>query len=82
MKVSVLFFAVTRDLAGTSEASLDVPGGAPTVADLVVTLEEAYPELRGRMGSVRIAKNERFAKPDEALRDGDVIALVPPVSGG
>ncbi|MBL9111383.1 MAG: MoaD/ThiS family protein, partial [Myxococcales bacterium] len=37
---------------------------------------------RGRMGSVRIAKNERFAKPDEALHEGDVIALVPPVSGG
>jgi len=82
MKVSVLFFAVTRDLAGTSEASLDVPGGAPTVADLVVTLEAEYPELRGRMGAVRIAKNERFAKPDEALHEGDVIALVPPVSGG
>jgi molybdopterin converting factor small subunit len=31
---------------------------------------------------VRIARNEAFASPDEALCDGDVIALIPPVAGG
>lgn len=82
MKVRVLFFAVTRDLAGTDEASLEVPGEAPRVADLVPLLEATYPELAGRMGHVRIARNERFATHDERLADGDVVALVPPVAGG
>jgi molybdopterin converting factor small subunit len=31
---------------------------------------------------VRLARNETFATNDEALEDGDVIALIPPVAGG
>jgi molybdopterin converting factor small subunit len=34
------------------------------------------------MASVRIARNELFARDDEALQDGDVLALIPPVAGG
>jgi len=82
MKVRVLFFAATRDLAGTSEAALTVPGSAPTVADFVLHLEATYPELSGRMSTVRVAQNERFAKPEAPLAEGDVLALIPPVSGG
>jgi len=81
MKVRVLFFAITRDLTGVDEAWHTL-AGAPTVTDLVRALEEAYEGLRGRMAHVRIARNERFARPDEALAEGDVIALVPPVAGG
>ncbi len=82
MKVQALFFAVTRDLAGTDEAELEVPGERPTVADFVRAVEAAYPNLAGRMASVRIARNERFSSLDVALTEGDVLALVPPVSGG
>lgn len=82
MKVRALFFAVTRDLAGTDEATVDVPGQAPTVADFVRAIEAEYPDLQGRMGSVRIARNERFSLESAALAEGDVLALVPPVSGG
>ena len=82
VKVRALFFAVTRDLAGTDEATIDVPGEAPTVADFVHAIEADYPELRGRMASVRVARNERFSAPSVVLAEGDVLALVPPVSGG
>ncbi len=82
MQVQALFFAVTRDLAGVAEATVDVPGDAPTVADFVRALEATYPGLAGRMATVRIAQNERFASLDVALAEGDVLALVPPVSGG
>lgn len=82
MKVRVLFFAATRDLAGTSEATLTVPGTAPTVGDFVRHLEATYPELSGRMGTVRVAQNERFTKLEAPLAEGDVLALIPPVSGG
>ncbi len=82
MRVSVLFFAVTRELAGSAETTVELPDCSPTIAALVAALEDRYLGLRGRMVSVRIAKNERFAGPHELLRDGDVVALVPPVSGG
>jgi molybdopterin synthase sulfur carrier subunit len=82
MRVSVLFFAVTRELVGSAETTVELSDSAPTIAALVAALEDRYHGLRGRMSSVRIAKNERFAGPHELLRDGDVVALVPPVSGG
>jgi molybdopterin converting factor small subunit len=34
------------------------------------------------MEYVRIARNEAFAEPSEALAEGDVLALIPPVAGG
>lgn len=45
-------------------------------------LLEQYPSLRAAMPSMRLALNQSFAKGDAPVRDGDEIALIPPVSGG
>jgi len=31
---------------------------------------------------VRVAINQRFAKPDDAIAPGDEVAVFPPVTGG
>jgi molybdopterin converting factor subunit 1 len=80
VKLTILYFAAVRDLVGKAEESVDAP--ARTVRELREWLEGARPELRERLGAVRFARNEEFAKDDEALGEGDVIALIPPVSGG
>lgn len=80
MKLTVLYFAAVRDLVGLSEETVDAP--ASDVRALRAWLEVARPTLAGRLGAVRFARNEAFVKDDEALADGDVIALIPPVSGG
>ena len=79
--VQVLYFAALRDLAGTSEerVGLDFP---QSVGELLLTLEKRHDELRGRLGSVRVAVNEEFTEPTTLLRGGEVVALIPPVSGG
>lgn len=53
-----------------------------TVAELLTLLERNKPTLQGRLGSVRVAVNEEFAEPSAVLRGGEVVALIPPVSGG
>jgi molybdopterin synthase sulfur carrier subunit len=78
----VLYFAAVRDLAGTSEETLELPAGVRTIADLARWLEQRVPALAGRIGGVRFARNEVFADADEPLAEGDVIALIPPVAGG
>ncbi len=82
MRVTLLYFAAVRDLLGTDEEEAELPAGVATVRDLAGWLEAARPALAGRMGAVRLARNERFADPDEALAEGDVVALIPPVAGG
>ncbi len=82
MRLTILYFAAVRDLTGRGEETLDLPSDVRTVADLVRWLPSHRAELDGRMASVRIARNEAFAPDDEALADGDVVALIPPVAGG
>ena len=80
--MTLLYFAAIRDAVGIAEESLDLPEGVQVVADLPGFLARVRPALAGRLGSVRFAVNETFATPDTGLRAGDVIALIPPVSGG
>ena len=80
--LNLLYFAGLCDLRGCREESLSVPDSVSTVAALAEHLETTYPELGGRLEQVRFAVNEAFADASESVRDGDVVALIPPVSGG
>lgn len=80
--VSVLYFAALRDLAGTGEELVSLPVLPVSVAALLLTLEERHPGLSGRLQSVRVAVDEEFTELSRELRGGEVVALIPPVSGG
>jgi molybdopterin converting factor subunit 1 len=80
--VTVLYFASVRELAGTSEVRLTLDDDVRTVADLSAHLETIVIALAGRLGSVRFAVNEEFVSADTCIADGDVVAVIPPVSGG
>ena len=81
MKLEVLYFAALRDQAGVGNETLTVPDSVRTAAALLAYLDERS-ALRGKLASVRVAINERFADADERLSDGDTVALIPPVQGG
>ncbi|MGZ5292341.1 MAG: MoaD/ThiS family protein [Actinomycetota bacterium] len=77
--VTVRLFAALRDLAGSSEVEAE----GETVADLVEVLGARFGqrfEQIARVGSV-VVDGER-ARPETALRGGEEVALLPPVSGG
>ncbi len=82
MRIRVLYFAAVRELAGVDEETLELPGGVGTIDALCKHLESIRPALEGRLGAVRLARNEEFAKGGDAIADGDVVALIPPVAGG
>ncbi len=81
LRIRLLFFAVYRDLAGTSELELELPAGA--------TAGSAVDRLRARGGGLArlpatpvVAVNREYAPLATPLRDGDELALLPPVAGG
>jgi molybdopterin converting factor subunit 1 len=80
--VRVLYFAGLREALGVAEEWVELPPGATTIAQLASTLADRHPAYRERRAHVRIARNEAFAEADEAVVEGDVVALIPPVSGG
>lgn len=80
--VSVLYFAALRDLAGTGEESVSLPALPSSVATLLRALEQRHGALAGRLQSVRVAVDEEFVELSRELCGGEVVALIPPVSGG
>nr|MBA3538214.1 molybdopterin converting factor subunit 1 [Deltaproteobacteria bacterium] len=81
MRISVLFFAVFRERLGTSEEVLELPDGA-RVSDALDALGARHDVIARLRGTFRVAVNEDFAEDTRALRDGDELALIPPVAGG
>jgi molybdopterin converting factor subunit 1 len=81
ISVTVLYFAALRDLAGRGEQAVELSEGA-TVAGLLDALVARHGALGERLSSIRVAVNEEFSDVSRTLHSGDVVALIPPVSGG
>lgn len=81
VRVRVRLFAMQRELAGTRQLELDLPGGA-TIEDAWQALVARVPALAPGRASVRFAHNGGYAPADTPLADGDEVAMIPPVSGG
>ncbi len=83
MKLRVLFFSVLRDLVGVEAMDVELDAGtALTVADLLEELYSRYPDLRKWDSSLLIAADLEYVQPQTPLRDGQEIAIMPPVQGG
>jgi len=82
VNVVVFYFAALRDLLGITEERLDLPAAPQCVADLARHLTRRHPQLEPHLSSVRFAVNESFVDSTAPLANGDVVALIPPVTGG
>src|SRR5437588_12820074 len=81
MRVRVLLFGVLKDIFQRSEDWLDLSSGA-TVADLLDHYRKLAPEKGKFFHSLALAVNQQYASSADPLREGDEVALLPPVSGG
>ncbi len=81
MELTVRLFALYRERAGTKEFSLELPVGS-TVADLTDAVRLRYPRLAPPDVKIVVAVNADYAEPEDPLKPGDDVCLIPPVSGG
>jgi molybdopterin converting factor subunit 1 len=81
VRVTVRLFARLRDIAGAGELPREVAPGA-TVASLWQQLVAEYPAFAEYERSISTAVNADYARMNRAVRDGDEVAFLPPVSGG
>jgi molybdopterin synthase catalytic subunit len=80
MEVTVRTFASLRE-ASTGRCELELPDGA-TVADAWSALSVRHPAIEPHREYVRAARNGAYSAWDAELHDSDVVAFLPPVSGG
>ncbi|MFT5429864.1 MAG: molybdopterin converting factor subunit 1 [Myxococcota bacterium] len=81
MQVRILYFAGCREAAGRSDDTVALPDGS-TVAEALAWVMAERPAVTGYLKVARIAVNRDFCEPDQPLKNGDEIVLIPPVSGG
>jgi len=80
MTIQVLFFGITTDLVGTNTSTQFLKEYA-TVKELKEVLKTDYSGLKS-IHEFAIAVNETYAEDELELREGDIVAIIPPVSGG
>jgi molybdopterin synthase catalytic subunit len=81
MKVRLRLFAVLRERSGVSNAEIDLPEAA-TVSVAMDEVGRRFTTIADLLPKVVAAVNLSYARPETLLRDGDELALIPPVSGG
>jgi molybdopterin converting factor subunit 1 len=81
MRLNVLLFAAAREAAGTDRLTVELPPGA-RVGDVAARIQELKPGLAALWPYLRIAVDRELAADEQPLRDGQELALLPPVSGG
>jgi molybdopterin synthase catalytic subunit/molybdopterin converting factor small subunit len=81
MRVTVLFFGVLKEMLQGESQALDLPAGS-TVDAVLNHYRERLPQQPKLWSSLAIAVNQSYAVTGCLLRDGDEVALLPPVSGG
>ncbi len=79
MKVKVLFFVATADVAGKRSNEIDVADGSTSGAVFDAVLS-SYPAIRSH--KLLFAVNQEYSDGSEKLREGDELAVFTAVSGG
>ncbi|MCI0338122.1 MAG: molybdopterin converting factor subunit 1 [Acidobacteria bacterium] len=81
IQITVLLFGACREAAGISELKFNLASPA-NAASAWAEIKNRYPSLERFERSALVAINEEHARMDQPLRDGDTLAIFPPVSGG
>ncbi len=81
LTVQIRFFAGLVPIVGEKSVEMTLSAGA-TVGTLRDQLVERYPILEAFMTTYVCAVAEEMRESEYALSDGDLVDVIPPISGG
>ena len=77
--MKVLYFAHLKEIININEEQITLNQDY-SVLNFKQYLVDKYPELKDE--TFQVAVNEEFVQESSVITDQDVVALIPPVSGG
>ena len=81
MQIGVTFYSYFKELTGCTGTTEELVSGS-SLADLYRQLVARFPRLAGTEKSTLIAVGVNYQPHDYLLKEGDEVALFPPVQGG
>jgi molybdopterin converting factor small subunit len=81
MEIKIELNGVLCRLAGAQNLALLLPEGA-TVADALAAVEAQAPNAADRLEATACAIGAELVPRNSLLNNGDILVLIPPVSGG
>lgn len=81
LTVTIRLFAAYAAAVGRASVEIVLPAGA-TVGDLLAELRRQVPEAAPLPERPLCAVNLSHVLPNHPLRDGDEVAILPPLAGG
>ncbi len=80
MQIEVLFFGIAKDITQRSSLNIEVESNT-SVTQLQEKLASKFSNFEA-IFEYAVAVNEAYADKDLVLNHGDIVAIIPPVSGG
>lgn len=80
--VTVLYFSLLRELAGTEQETYPLVEEGQLLAVLLEQIHARHPSIASWSGTILWAINGTYARAEDPLHGGDEVALMPPVQGG
>jgi molybdopterin synthase sulfur carrier subunit len=77
MKVKILFFGILQEASGKQEMILNDINDSDTLQN---QLKSLIPDIKDF--TFRLAINEEFIDSNCTLKEGDIVAVIPPFAGG
>jgi len=84
LNVRVLYFATYREQAKTGCETISMEGAKDsiTLGGLLNIVCDKHPRILASPERIVGAVNEEYREHSHVLKEGDTVALIPPVSGG
>ena len=80
MQLEILFFGITSDLIGNRSVKMEFEEGI-RLGELKKSILAKFPKLK-HQSNFSMAVNMEYAEENFVLKNNDIVALIPPVSGG
>jgi MoaE-MoaD fusion protein len=81
IRISILYFATVKDATGIRMELIDLSNDT-SIREMLSKISIIYPKLKHILNNIQISVNYRIVDLNTVLKEGDEVALLPPISGG
>jgi molybdopterin synthase sulfur carrier subunit len=81
MTITLRFFGQLKELTKTNEIEIQLKKDL-NIEALQWIIGERFPNIKEHLNSVSYSVNNEYVNKETTIKEGDIVGLLPPISGG